>query len=45
MMPRPLSATRGVIACFPARGECGQTKTSPNGSIFELEFYGVNCLF
>ena len=55
MMLRPLSATRGVIVCFPGRGEwrshcpCvfmrGQTKISPNGSIFKPEYSGISCIF
>ena len=50
-----LSANRGVIVCFPGRGEChlhyscvfmrGQTEISPNAYIFKPEYSGISCLF
>ena len=55
MVPRLLSATRGVMVCFPGRGEwrshypCvfmrGETHRSPNRSIFKPEYSGISCLF
>ena len=55
MMLRPLSASRGVIVCFPGRGErrphypcvfmCGQTHRSPNGSFAKPQYSSIHCLF
>jgi len=55
MALRQLSANWGVILCFPGRGEwcphypcvfmCGQTKISPNRSIFKPEYSGISCVF
>ena len=55
MVLRLLSASRGVMVCFPGRVNDvriihvfftrGETHRSPNRSIFKPEYSGISCLF